>query len=66
MAEVRIFSGAEVVADYVITHPGWQGKDVHAEPAEADYVAEAKRMVVEDGHLTAEEAEAASYMVSPE
>ena len=64
MADIRVFSGSHVVADYVIDDESWDGSDGAMPTEEAELIAHAKKAVVRDGHLSAEEAETATYMVS--
>ena len=64
MADVRVFSGARVVADYMIDEENWDDADGAMPTGEAEVIAHAKKAVVKDGHLSAEEAETATYMVS--
>ena len=64
MAEVRVFSGAQVVADYMVDEEGWDSADGEMPSGEEALIAHAKMAVVKDGRMSAAEAEGATYMVS--
>lgn len=64
MAEVRVFCGARVVADFTVEAEGWDVADGELLSSEADVIAHVERAVVRDGHMNAEDAEGATYMVS--
>ena len=63
MPDIRVFSGAQVIADYMIDEDTWDSGDGEMPSTEEQLIAHARKAVVEDGHMTAKEAEGATYMV---
>ena len=66
MAEIRVFSGSQVIADYTVDEEDWDDAAGSMPSSEEELIAHAKKAVVEDAHMTIEEAEGATYMVSAE